>query len=57
MEYSCLESMEVSSAPLAVERQSANMLMFLHPVDVALLMARRIAKSSASVNVALPAWA
>jgi len=52
MECSCPQCMEVSSALLAVERQSVYVL----ALEVALLMVRRIGNSSASMGVAFPAW-
>jgi len=49
--------MDVSSALLAAGRQSVKTARFLHPVEVALLMARRIENISASVGVAFPVGA
>jgi len=53
MECSCPEWMDVSVAFLAAGMLSVN-IMSLHPVVVALLMARRIPKSSASRVVTFP---
>ena len=53
-ECSCPKWIDVSMALLAAGMLSVNMIMSLHPVPVALLMARRIAKSSASSAITFP---
>ena len=47
--------MKVSITLLAAGRLSVNIMMFLHPVVVALSMARRIGNISAPTDVAFPA--
>ena len=51
------DCMVVSTALLVVGQKSVITTMFGHPVTVALAMARRIAKSSASTEVTCPAGA